>query len=68
MKKVENFNYMDYEFEDWSWKPLKCEKLNEILADGIILGAEVTDYPFAPASGITIYFRDKGGKIKALYI
>lgn len=68
LKKVENFNYLDYEFEDWIWKPLKWEKLNKTLIDAVILGAEVTDYPIAPASGITIYFRDKGGKIKALNI
>ena len=68
MRNNEKFNYMDYEFEDWNWKPLKWEKLNETLNGGVILGAEVSDYPIAPASSITIYFRDKGGKIKVLNI
>lgn len=67
-KKDENFNYLDYEFENWNWKPLKWEKLNEALNGGVIFAAEVTDYPIAPASGIIFYFKDRNGKIKALYI
>lgn len=67
-KKDENFNYLDYEMEFADWKPLKWEKLNEALNGGVILAAEVTDYPIAPASGIIFYFKDRNGKIKALYI
>ena len=56
----------DTEFNRLSWEQVDGLEVDRIITGLEVVGAEPTDYPLT--DGLTIYLRDKAGKILALDI
>lgn len=56
----------DETFNNLKWRLIDGRKLESKIAGLTIVGAEPTDYPLT--DGITLYLKDKAGKLTALDI